>query len=64
MAKDYEIEIEVAIAKIRDALLNYRAFVQAIADKVRQVHLATNRTVPGINGGNPRNPNSSNVNGS
>lgn len=63
MAQDYEIEIEIAIAKVRDALLNDARFVRDLADKVRQVHLATNRSTPGVNGGNPRNPNSSNVNG-
>ena len=64
MPKDYEIEVEIAIARIREALLNDRTFVQAIADKVRANHLATNRSVPGVNGTNPRNTNSSNINGS
>lgn len=63
MAKDYEIDVEIAIAKVRDALLNDPKFVQKIADAVRANHLATNRRTPGANGGNPRNPNSSNVNG-
>ena len=63
MATDYEISVEIAIAKVRDALLNDPKFVQAIADKVRQVHSQTNRRTPGVTGGNPRNPNTSNVNG-
>jgi len=63
MATDYEISVEIAIAKVRDALLNDPKFIQKIADAVRANHLATNRRTPGAHGGNPRNPNSSNVNG-
>lgn len=62
MATDYEVEVEVAVAKIRDALLRDPTFLAELSKKLRTEGFKTGRANPGANGGNPRNPNAPTIN--
>jgi hypothetical protein len=60
--KDYEIEVDVAIARIADALLSDRNFIASLADKLRSQGFKTSRNTPGQSGSSTRNPNSPRIN--
>lgn len=62
MATDYEVEVEIAIARVRDALLNDPKFIAKLAEQLRTAGFKTSRGNPGANGSSTRNPNSSRVN--
>lgn len=62
MPKDYEVEIDVAIARIRDALLADPAFVNRLYEVLRAKGFKTTRATPGADGSSTRNPNSARVN--
>lgn len=62
MAKDYEVEIDIAIARIRDALLSDPTFISVLERKLRADGAKWARSVPGSSGAGPRNPNASQIN--
>jgi len=62
MAKDYEIEVDIAISRIADALLSNPSFLSRLEKKLRQDGAKWARNVPGTNGTPPRNTNTSPIN--
>jgi hypothetical protein len=50
MPQDYEIQIDIAISKIRDALLNDPTFIQQVTDLSRTTALRAARSTGNVHG--------------